>query len=153
MNEAPPLSFDIFSKHLSSDQEETLQLSQMLSKELICGDFISMNGPLGAGKTTFVKGLISALTQTDINEISSPTFSYLNTYDGPIKIHHFDLYRITDEEHLSQLGLYDFLTDKNAICIVEWPEKAKLCQSLTNIKINISYQSAFQRLIEIHKAS
>ena len=81
-----------------------------------------VNGPLGAGKTTFIKALCRALGSRD--EFSSPTFSIVNEYTLPAgKIYHFDLYRLTREEELLDIGFEEYI-DSGHYCFVEWPDLA-----------------------------
>lgn len=85
-------------------------------------NIITFIGPLGAGKTTFIKEIFKQYGITDI--ISSPTFSYVNTYKTPNNktLHHFDLYRINSLESFIQSGFEDYLEDKDALIFIEWPE-------------------------------
>lgn len=80
-------------------------------------------GQLGAGKTTLVKKLIKQLGIND--EITSPTFGYVNTYTNHkenLTIHHFDLYRFSTIDEFLMQGFDEYLEQKNAISIIEWPE-------------------------------
>ncbi|MGJ8684819.1 MAG: tRNA (adenosine(37)-N6)-threonylcarbamoyltransferase complex ATPase subunit type 1 TsaE [Nonlabens sp.] len=78
------------------------------------------NAPMGAGKTTLITAMCKQLGVTD--EISSPTFSLVNEYQGSQRdIFHFDLYRLEDEEELFNIGIEDYLS-KNAAIFIEWPE-------------------------------
>lgn len=81
-----------------------------------------LQGPLGAGKTTFVQGAATALGVT--RAITSPTYTLIHTYTLPHKrtLHHVDLYRLTSEKELAPLELPDLLQDKNVLIFVEWPD-------------------------------
>lgn len=80
------------------------------------------HGPLGAGKTTFIKHLCQEKGVT--SPVSSPTFSIINQYDYPGgNLFHIDLYRLKDEEEAMRAGVEDCLYSGN-ICLVEWPERA-----------------------------
>ncbi|MCX6989841.1 MAG: tRNA (adenosine(37)-N6)-threonylcarbamoyltransferase complex ATPase subunit type 1 TsaE [Chlamydiae bacterium] len=136
------------SSYSSFSAEETIIIASQLAKSLIKGDIVTLHGPLGAGKTTFVKGIISALCNISLHEVSSPTFTYMNIYTGENPVHHFDLYRITNEEQFFQLGLCEYL-DQNAICLVEWPEKISSYLKNPSLRITLSYRDANERLIEI----
>jgi tRNA threonylcarbamoyladenosine biosynthesis protein TsaE len=65
-------------------------------------------GDLGAGKTTFLKGMISALTGCSSAEITSPTFNYLHVYEGKIPVYHFDLYRLTNAQQFKGAGFSEY---------------------------------------------
>lgn len=93
-------------------------------QELKAGDIICLYGQLGAGKTTFVKALVSQLGCADM--VSSPTFVLHNVYHVdkfPIKrIHHIDAYRISEPHLMQDMGLTDILSDKESLVLIEWPE-------------------------------
>ncbi|MDR0319406.1 MAG: tRNA (adenosine(37)-N6)-threonylcarbamoyltransferase complex ATPase subunit type 1 TsaE [Rickettsiales bacterium] len=83
---------------------------------------VLLSGPLGAGKTEFVRFAIRELCGAD-TIVPSPTFNIVQTYDSPRgRIAHFDLYRVESSDELAELGLADYLA--NSIVFIEWPEKA-----------------------------
>ena len=85
---------------------------------------LNLIGKLGAGKTTFVRGLIQELGFDEF--VKSPTFTIVESYESDnLKVFHFDLYRIEDDKELQAIGVEDYLTEENAITLVEWPEKSK----------------------------
>ena len=85
---------------------------------------INLIGNLGAGKTTFIRGLIQELGFDEF--VKSPTFTIVESYESDnLKVFHFDLYRIEDDKELQAIGVEDYLTEENAITLVEWPEKSK----------------------------
>jgi tRNA threonylcarbamoyladenosine biosynthesis protein TsaE len=99
--------------------EETIDLGRRLSSHLSEGAILCFGGDLAAGKTTFIKGIIQARTKCDIREINSPTFTYLNIYDGANPVYHFDLYRLKDERDFLSMGFDDYF-DARGICCIEW---------------------------------
>lgn len=103
------------------DLDATRQVAQQFAKSLKPGDVVALCGPLGAGKTTWMRSMVEALIGYE-TAVSSPTFSYLNIYEGHISIYHFDLYRLPGPSAFVDLGLEDFLTSKG-ICCIEWPER------------------------------
>lgn len=84
---------------------------------------LTLQGSLGAGKTTLVKALLSEVG-VDPDEVTSPTFTYVNVYKipGGKKVFHFDLYRIESEKHFIEMGFDEYLNDEDAIILIEWPE-------------------------------
>ncbi len=80
-------------------------------------------GPIGAGKTTFIRALLRQLGVT--GAIKSPTFSLIESYNcEDLFIHHFDLYRIVDDSELEYLGFRDYFSEKS-LCCIEWPDRIK----------------------------
>ena len=116
------------SKKLDISQEKkTKELSERFSKLLNKGDIVFLFGEIGTGKTTFVKYLINHLqkkSNEEITEIPSPTFNILHEYKvKDLKILHYDLYRVKDENELENLG--QILDQENALTFVEWPDLLK----------------------------
>ena len=95
-------------------------------------------GNLGAGKTTWVKYLVSHLGG-DARQVDSPTFSIVNTYEvNGIQIHHFDLYRLESLEEIEDIGFMEYI-DSGNLCIIEWPEKiAEFLPTEDILTLNIS---------------
>ncbi|MHA1536657.1 MAG: tRNA (adenosine(37)-N6)-threonylcarbamoyltransferase complex ATPase subunit type 1 TsaE [Alphaproteobacteria bacterium] len=85
------------------------------------GDVIALSGSIGAGKTVFARGFVQALTKAD-EEVPSPTFTLLQTYDCPRgPIHHYDLYRLERAADAYEIGIEESFAD--AITLIEWPER------------------------------
>ena len=93
-----------------------------IAGELKPPQWILLVGDLGAGKTTFAKGLIGGLGSAPEDEVLSPTFSLIHEYDGPPKVYHIDLYRLDRVPELETLGLDD-IWDEPAVVLIEWGEK------------------------------
>ena len=110
-----------------ADAEATTTFGAGLAPRLVPGDLVLLEGPLGAGKTTLVRGLVAGLGG-DPAEVCSPTFVLLETYDvrsGAIaRVHHADLYRLRGKAAApwDEVGLGDALDDAAAVTAVEWPE-------------------------------
>lgn len=102
---------------VSHSVEDTYKLAKNVAENLKGGEIILLEGELGAGKTTFTKGLAKALGIID--EVVSPTFIMMREYQGKLPLYHFDLYRIGDEEELDELGLKDYLYGEG-VCVIEW---------------------------------
>jgi tRNA threonylcarbamoyl adenosine modification protein YjeE len=116
--------------------EDTAHLAQIIAPNLRIGDVLALSGPLGSGKTFFTRELGKALGSSD--SINSPTFVIRNDYDGPLPIRHFDLYRMTREADVEELGLdEDF---DRTITVVEWPELAEWILPLTAIRLRFAYR-------------
>ena len=102
----------------TTSEEETTEAGKNIAAELRVGDVVLIDGPLGAGKTAFVRGLAEGLG-ADPNDVSSPTFTILQQYGGSLPLYHADLYRLTPAE-VTDLGLEE--TGLDGILAVEWPD-------------------------------
>jgi tRNA threonylcarbamoyladenosine biosynthesis protein TsaE len=103
----------------TSSEAETAAAGRDLARELRPGAVVLLSGPLGAGKTAFVRGLAEGLG-CDPDAISSPTFTIIQEYRGPVTLQHVDLYRLAPAE-VDELGLDDLFEDQ--IAAVEWAER------------------------------
>lgn len=104
-------------KYTAKSPQATTALGTALAQVLEPGDVISLEGDLGAGKTQFVKG-IGIGFGIDPDQITSPTFTLINQYEGKFPIYHFDVYRIEPQE-LEDLGYEEYFYG-SGICLVEW---------------------------------
>lgn len=111
----------ICDEHVSCGAEETRRLGERFGALLDAGDTVRLDGPLGAGKTQFVKGIADALGCAE--EPSSPTFTLAHEYTGGrAPLLHFDFYRLEDAAELARLDLADCV-GSDAVVVVEWAEK------------------------------
>jgi tRNA threonylcarbamoyladenosine biosynthesis protein TsaE len=126
--------------------DETFQAGKDFASLLKGGDVVALFGPLGGGKTTFVKGVAAGLKTKDA--VTSSTFVLLNVYSGKIPLYHFDFYRLEQAAQLEALNLDDYLYG-NGICLIEWPELAlpRLDRPFYRVKFEIVGEN--ERKIEI----
>ncbi|MEZ5908589.1 MAG: tRNA (adenosine(37)-N6)-threonylcarbamoyltransferase complex ATPase subunit type 1 TsaE [Hyphomicrobiaceae bacterium] len=104
------------------DEAALARLAAHLACSVRAGDLIALDGPLGAGKTTFARAMIRAMLHTPALEVPSPTFTLLQSYDGGrLHVAHLDLYRVRDASEVDELGLDEALAC--GIALVEWPER------------------------------
>jgi len=107
---------------LFTTEKEMRNWSYQLGRYCQGKELFLLAGDLGAGKTTFTKGLAKGLGLKDL--VTSPTFTYLNIYnEGPLRLCHYDLYRLHSPDDLEALGFFDYLGE--AVIAIEWAEKAK----------------------------
>ena len=106
-------------EYTSQSPAETEKIAAALAQKLRPGDFLALEGEMGAGKTAFVRGLARGLGIK--TPVSSPTFAIVNEYRGNPGLLHFDLYRIGDPEELFAIGFDDYL-ERGEIMAVEWSE-------------------------------
>jgi tRNA threonylcarbamoyladenosine biosynthesis protein TsaE len=106
--------------HLTTSEAETVEVARAFAARLEPGDVLLIDGPLGAGKTAFVRGLALGLGAPG-DAVTSPTFTLLQEYDGGrLRLHHADLYRLTPVE-AADLGLAE--TGETGVLAVEWPDR------------------------------
>ena len=105
------------STYFSKSREDTEAFATEYAKSLKSGDVVLLDGDMGAGKTVFAKGVARALGIKE--EVTSPTYAYMNDYDGVL--FHYDCYRIESVEQAERLGLADYL-EMGGICLVEWSQ-------------------------------
>lgn len=138
---------DIFSKHTVKNVEETYELAKRIADTLQGGEVILLNGDLGAGKTTFTKGLAKALGIED--EVTSPTFTILNVYeDGRLKLNHLDMYRVDSADELAELGIEDCFDDES-VTVIEWNKFERFDGKV--IEINITPTGENERVFDVTK--
>ena len=106
----------------SESIEQTFAIArELVEVHLKLGDLVLISGEMGAGKTTFVQGMASAMS---INQtINSPTFTKLHIYNGDWTLNHLDLYNISSLSELESFGIYDYIETDAGVSVVEWWHK------------------------------
>ncbi|MEE9332125.1 MAG: tRNA (adenosine(37)-N6)-threonylcarbamoyltransferase complex ATPase subunit type 1 TsaE [Methylophilaceae bacterium] len=106
-----------------ANEAATLEAGRVFSKQLNPGTVVYLHGDLGAGKTTFVRGVLQGLGHA--GKVKSPTYTLVEPYvTSSYIVYHFDLYRFIDENEWDAAGFNEYFND-GSICMVEWPEKAE----------------------------
>ncbi len=129
-------------EYLSSSRDETIALGVKIGKGLKPGAILCLKGDLAAGKTTFVKGVAKGFGDYREDEVNSPTFIFLNIYDGLRPVYHFDLYRLNDPDDFLHMGFDEYLFS-NGICCIEWSERIekylpKHCMHIEFVPLDVS---------------
>lgn len=119
-----------------SDESATIMLGRALAPLMDRGVALCLFGELGAGKSTLARALIRALTRPD-EDVPSPTFTLVQTYEGALALAHFDLYRLGDASEVDELGLHEALEDGAAI--IEWPERLAGDLPPDRIEVHLSH--------------
>ena len=101
-----------------------MEFAKRFATQLMPGTVLCLEGQLGSGKTTFVKGLAEGLGLRHPEQVKSPTFVLMHIYKTKTPLYHFDCYRLNFLEELENIGFQDFVNDPHAISCVEWAQKA-----------------------------
>jgi tRNA threonylcarbamoyladenosine biosynthesis protein TsaE len=135
---------------VTSSQSETFDLGRQFGNQLAGGEIILLSGPLGAGKTVFVKGLASALG-IDPEEVTSPSFTLVNPYEARFPLFHLDLYRLDEGAGAAHaVDLDELLNDERAVVVIEWAERLGRYPLPDNVwRISISGDGEAPRSISI----
>ncbi len=138
-----------FEAHLN-DEIATVAMGNKVAAIIEQGAVIYLHGDLGAGKTTFTRGVVQGFGH--IGKVKSPTYTLVEPYElTRANVYHFDLYRLGDPEELEYMGIRDYFSEQ-AICIVEWPEKGGEFIPVPDLDITLSYVGD-ERKIVINSAS
>lgn len=134
----------------TQDPDETFNLAKQIGAQLTGGEILLLNGPLGAGKTVFVKGLAAGLG-IDPEEVTSPSFTLVNPYVGRLPLFHIDLYRLDEGAAAANaVDLEELLTDQGAVIVIEWAERLGSYPLTANVwRIGISGDGEAPRRISI----
>jgi len=136
-------------KFITHSPEETILIAEKIAEKLRAGDIIAYKGNLGAGKTTFTRGIAKGLGLGDI--VTSPTFSLVNEYRGEnLTLYHFDMYRIENSDDLESTGYYDYPLEES-IFAIEWSENIADVLPENTIYIDIKYSGENMREININQ--
>ncbi|MCP4132551.1 MAG: tRNA (adenosine(37)-N6)-threonylcarbamoyltransferase complex ATPase subunit type 1 TsaE [bacterium] len=132
---------------ITRSEEETFFLAQKIGKDAAPGSLFALFGDLGTGKTIIAKGIAAGMGITE--DITSPTFTLMEVYKGPLTLYHFDLYRIESDLEFDNLFFEEYWEDEG-VSVIEWPEKAgtRLPGDTTKIKIDYIDENSRRIVIE-----
>ena len=129
----------------SASPEETERLAARVAATLTPGDVVTVEGELGSGKTTFVRGAARALGVT--GPVTSPTYTIGHRYEGRVPVAHLDLYRFTrvDEDDWADLEPYF----DGTVAFVEWPQVGEGALPAPRVRVRLRHRGGAHRLIEV----
>jgi tRNA threonylcarbamoyladenosine biosynthesis protein TsaE len=131
-------------EQLVESAQQMMVLGGKIADTFPQGGLVFLHGDLGTGKTTLVRGLLRHLGFT--GTVKSPTYTLVEPYDiNGRELYHFDLYRLADPEELEYMGVRDYLSS-NALCLIEWPEKAQGFLPQENLNIYLHHAGEVRRV-------
>ncbi|MBL4900688.1 MAG: tRNA (adenosine(37)-N6)-threonylcarbamoyltransferase complex ATPase subunit type 1 TsaE [Colwellia sp.] len=147
-------------EYFLADERATIAVGEYLAKVVLApiepieqaqqALIVYLNGDLGAGKTTLIRGFVRGMGHK--GNVKSPTYTLVEPYElPPWQVYHFDLYRLSDAEELEYMGIRDYFAE-NCCCFIEWPEKGAGILPKADIVIELAYQDE-QRTVELRAFS
>jgi tRNA threonylcarbamoyladenosine biosynthesis protein TsaE len=130
---------------ITSSTEQTEEIGRILGSMLEPGDLVCLFGDLGAGKTHFSFGIAQGLQVKD-QYITSPTFTFVNEYQGRMPFYHIDLYRLKDPSELEGIGFEEYI-DSDGATVIEWAEQAE--EELPEDKLNVYFSDVSENSREL----
>lgn len=140
-------------KIISKSAVVTMEFGKRLGKILKGGEVLGLIGELGAGKTTFVKGIAKGLGVNEQNPVNSPSFVLMREYEGRIPLYHFDAHRLTDASDLlrlqQEIGLEEYLYGKG-VSVLEWADRIESLLPREYLRIEFHHSKKNERVLTFH---
>ena len=140
----PTLDVEVISHSL----DQTRRIGMRLAVLLAPGDLLLLEGPFGAGKTTFTQGIARGL-EVGADYITSPTFTLINEYAGRLPLYHVDLYRLDNPAQVRDLGLREYV-EGDGVTVIEWPERAGAFWPPDRLTVYLSDIAETKRALRFH---
>lgn len=125
-----------------------MDVGVQIGKDLKPGSILCLRGDLAAGKTTLIKGIARGFADFHEDGVNSPTFVYLNIYEGKRTVYHFDLYRLNDPDEFVRMGFDEYLFTEG-VCCIEWSERIAPILPSFDYLIELKHLGDMKRKIEI----
>jgi len=133
--------------HSPAEMEEIgIELAAILKDGMV----VSLVGPLGSGKTTLTKGIAKGLLIMDV--VVSPSYVIARSYEGRLRMHHLDAYRLSSLDELLEAGLEDYLPPESGISVVEWPDRIDGLVEISDVHVTIEPLDGDDRRVNVSEA-
>ena len=132
----------------SRSPEETFLIGKIIGLNLIEKDIVALVGDLGAGKTCLAQGIARGLGVPDEYQITSPSFTLINEYQGRIMLYHFDLYRLSRASEMEDMGYEEYFFGQG-VSVIEWADKVTDILPHESLFVLINYTDENERNIII----
>lgn len=123
---------------ISRSPAETFGLARRLGTRIAPGQVFALRGPLGSGKTVFAQGMLAGAGVEA--QVTSPTFTLMQAYEGRLPVLHADAYRLEDGTELERLGLHDALA-RGAAAVIEWADRAEAALTAERLDVFLCYHA------------
>jgi tRNA threonylcarbamoyladenosine biosynthesis protein TsaE len=143
------MSLTLTGEFITNSAEETFELAYKIGESLTHSAVFFLEGDLGAGKTVFAKGIAAGL-EIDPAEVNSPTFTIVNQHEGRMRLYHLDLYRVGGSaEEIRELGVEEMLNERDAIVVIEWPDRLGAISAPNVHRVKISDLGGESRALSV----
>ena len=133
---------------ISDSTERTIEIGMRLGEKLEPGDIVSLIGDLGSGKTCFAKGVAIGL-KADRRYISSPSFIIVNVYPARYPVFHIDLYRLSGNEEIEEVGIVEMIEEGEGIYLVEWADRMIELLPPERLDVHLTWMDETRREIKM----
>ena len=145
MKPAPPAPVAFVSR----GPDETRACGARLASGLVGGEVVALEGPLGAGKTQFVKGLAAGLGVAPEEPVVSPTFVLVREYEGRLKLYHIDAYRLASTDELLAIGFDELRSDARGVVAIEWADRVPEAIPPEAIIVRLEHAGESERVVRL----
>ncbi|NDD63150.1 MAG: tRNA (adenosine(37)-N6)-threonylcarbamoyltransferase complex ATPase subunit type 1 TsaE [Acidobacteria bacterium] len=136
----------------TNSADSTFELAADIGASISETTIFLLTGDLGVGKTVFAKGLAYGVG-VDPDEVTSPTYTLVNQYEGRLRFYHLDLYRLTGSDEVRELGIEEILAGENSLIVIEWPDRMDCQQHPETYRVKIVDEGGESRRISIVKST